>query len=381
MRRWLRSSLPSTAVIYLSTLFAVFAPGAGAAAPDLSLLRLPADHAIEIWADGIAGARSMARSPRGTVFVGTRDGGGRVYAIREIAPGQRRARIIAAKLNMPNGIAFRDGALYVAESDKILRFDDIDADLDALQAFAGDSTVSNVELPRKPVIVATLPSYRHHGWRYLGFGPDGKLYLPLGVPCNVCDKDAEGLATIVRMNADGSGYEIVARGVRNSVGFAWHPRTGELWFTDNGRDMLGDDTPPCELNRLSRPGEHFGFPFCHGSDVVDPEFGTLGSCATSTLPVQNLGPHVAPLGMLFRDENTVLIAEHGSWNRSQKIGYRLTRVRLEGNRAVAYEEFIGGWLQPGEKVIGRPVDLMTLPDGSLLVSDDFAGVIYRVRSL
>lgn len=378
--RWLERSLLSAALFSVILLLTAVSP-ARAAAPDLSLLRLPAGQAIEIWAEGVVGARSLARSPRGTVFVGTRDGGGRVYAIREIEPGQRRVRIIAARLNMPNGIAFREGALYVAESDKILRFDDIDAQLDAAAAFAGDAAVNAIELPTPPITVATLPSYRHHGWRYLGFGPDGKLYLPLGVPCNVCDKDEEGLATIVRMDADGSNFEVVARGVRNSVGFAWHPRTGELWFTDNGRDMLGDDTPPCELNRLSRIGEHFGFPFCHGSDVVDPEFGALGSCASSTKPVQDLGPHVAPLGMLFQDENTVLIAEHGSWNRSEKIGYRLTRVRLEEGRAVAYEEFVGGWLQPKEKVLGRPVDLLAMPDGSLLVSDDFAGVVYRLRSL
>jgi glucose/arabinose dehydrogenase len=247
--------------------------------------------------------------------------------------------------------------------------DDIDARLD----HAGTA------LPA-PVTIATLPQDRHHGWRYIAFGPDDKLYVPIGAPCNVCDRDDDGYSMITRMNPDGSGREVVARGVRNTVGFRWHPKTGELWFTDNGRDMMGDDVPPCELNRVSRVGEHFGFPFCHGDDVVDPEFGKLGQCSQSTRPVQSLGAHVAPLGVLFDPRGDAIVAEHGSWNRSEKSGYRLTRVRLEGNRAVGYEEFVGGWLRPDGKVTGRPVDLLALPDGSMLVSDDLAGVIYRIHS-
>ncbi|MEY4215011.1 MAG: hypothetical protein RL458_3237, partial [Pseudomonadota bacterium] len=217
-----------------------------AAAPDLSSLRLPAGAKIEVWVDGVANARSMTRSARGTVFVGTRTGGGRVYAVRTRADGSREVLTIASGLNTPNGVAYRQGSLYVAEIDRILRYDDID---------------NRLQTPPAPVIVTTLPAERHHGWRYMAFGPDDKLYVAIGAPCNVCDRDKEGYATIVRMNADGSGREVVARGVRNSVGFTWHPRTRELWFTDNGRDMLGDDVPPCELNRLSKPGEHFGFPF------------------------------------------------------------------------------------------------------------------------
>jgi glucose/arabinose dehydrogenase len=334
-----------------------------AAAPDLSSLRLPAGAKIEVWVDGVANARSMTRSARGTVFVGTRTGGGRVYAVRTRADGSREVLTIASGLNTPNGVAYRQGSLYVAEIDRILRYDDID---------------NRLQTPPAPVIVTTLPAERHHGWRYMAFGPDDKLYVAIGAPCNVCDRDKEGYATIVRMNADGSGREVVARGVRNSVGFTWHPRTRELWFTDNGRDMLGDDVPPCELNRLSRPGEHFGFPFCHGTDVRDPQFGQLGRCETITRPVQSLGAHVAPLGVLFDRRGDVIIAEHGSWNRSEKSGYRLTRVRMQGDRAVAYEEFVGGWLTADGKIVGRPVDLLSLPDGSMLVSDDLAGVIYRI---
>ena len=351
------------AAIAVSLGLSIMSVAAIAAAPDLAALRVPPGAKIEVWADGVANARSMARSTLGTVFVGTRTGGGRVYAVRTRTDGSREVLTIASGLNTPNGVAYRKGALYVAEIDRILRYDDID---------------NRLQAPPSPVIVTTLPGERHHGWRYMAFGPDEKLYVAIGAPCNVCDRDKEGYATLVRMNADGSGREVVARGVRNSVGFTWHPRTRELWFTDNGRDMLGDDVPPCELNRLSKPGEHFGFPFCHGADVRDPEFGSLGRCDAISRPVQPLGAHVAPLGLLFDRRGDVIIAEHGSWNRSEKSGYRLTRVRMQGDRAIGYEEFVGGWLTPDGKVLGRPVDLLSLPDGSMLVSDDMAGVIYRI---
>ncbi|MBV6425229.1 MAG: hypothetical protein NAOJABEB_03044 [Steroidobacteraceae bacterium] len=340
------------------------------AAPAVDGLTLPPGFHIEPWVADIPNARSMARAEGGTVFVGTRQGGV-VYAVRTGAGGTREVLTIARGLDMPNGVAVRDGALYVAEMAKIWRYDAIERHLDA---------------PPKPVLVAELPAEHHHGWRHIAFGPDGKLYVGIGAPCNVCDRDKEDFATIVRMNADGSGREVVARGVRNSVGFAWHPRTHELWFTDNGRDLLGDDVPPCELNRVSRAGENFGFPFCHAGTIVDPEFGRLGRCADATPPVQALGPHVAPLGMLFYTgrqfpaeyRNQVFIAEHGSWNRTHRIGYRITLVRLEGNRAVSYAPFVSGWLGADGSVSGRPVDLLQLPDGSLLVSDDKAGAIYRI---
>ena len=351
-----------------SLVVASAATSSSAAAPNLAELRVPAGFGIEIWADGVANARSMTRSERGTVFVGTRTGGGRVYAIRSTPAGERSVTVIASGLNSPNGVAYRDGALFVAEIDRILRYDDIDARLDA-----------GAKVLPAPVTVATLPKDRHHGWRYIAFGPDGKLYVPIGAPCNVCDRDADGYSMITRINPDGSGREIVARGVRNTVGFRWHPKTRELWFTDNGRDMLGDDIPPCELNRLSRVGEHFGFPFCHGKDVADPEFGGKGRCADFTPPVQALGPHVAPLGMLFDREGTqVIIAEHGSWNRTKKVGYDVVRVALDAKGQVTKKEvFVSGWAE-GEDYFGRPADVHVLPDGSLLVSDDVAGAIFRV---
>jgi glucose/arabinose dehydrogenase len=230
-----------------------------------------------------------------------------------------------------------------------------------------------------------LPSETHHGWKFIAFGPDGKLYVPVGAPCNICDPDPQRFANIMRMNADGSDPEVYAQGVRNSVGFDWHPQSKELWFTENGRDRLGDDVPPDELNRAPRAGMHFGYPYCHGGDISDPEFGTARPCAEFTAPAQKLGPHVASLGMRFYTgkmfppeyRNQIFIAEHGSWNRSDRIGYRVTLVRLQENRVVSYEPFASGWLQDGG-VWGRPADVLVLPDGSLLVADDYADAIYRI---
>ncbi len=344
------------------------------AAPDLSHIRLPEGFAIEVFVADLPKARSMALGDRGTLFVGTRKDS-RVWAVptERDAQGHYRAAgeplVIASGLNMPNGVAFADGGLYVAEVSRISFYPDIESRLD--------------DPPAPRVIRDDYPTAAHHGWRYLAIGPDGKLYVPIGAPCNICDED--GFAVITRMNRDGTGREVFARGVRNTVGFTWHPVTGEMWFTDNGRDWMGDDLPPCELNRAPRPGLHFGYPMCHGADVADPEFGRDVDCSAYVPPVQELGPHVAPLGVKFYTgeawpeawRNQVFIAEHGSWNRSEKIGYRITVVRLEGDRATAYEPFAQGWLNDGE-FSGRPVDLLVLPDGSMLVSDDFAGAIYRI---
>lgn len=351
------------------------AAAALAAAPDLSQLTLPPGFRIEVWAEGVDNARSMVRSERGTVFVGTRTAG-KVYAVRE-RDGRREVRLVAQGLNVPNGVAMQDGALFVVENDGVRRFDDIERRVDAAVDNAGVGA---------GVAVATLTADRWHGWRYAAFGQDRKLYVTLGAPCNVCDKDSEGYSQIVRMNADGSAREVVAHGVRNSVGLAWHPRTHELWFTDNGRDMLGDDVPPCEINRVRKVGEHFGFPFCHAGNITDPEFGKLGRCDDTVAPVQRLGAHVAPLGLKFYSgtqfprewRGRLLFAEHGSWNRSSKVGYRLAMLRFDGDRVAGYENFVSGWLRPDGKVVGRPVDLLQWPDGSLLVSDDLAGVIYRI---
>jgi glucose/arabinose dehydrogenase len=336
---------------------------------DLSDIRLPDGFSIEVYAANVPNARSMALGDEGTVFVSTRSDG-RVFAVRPAASGPPEVLTIAEGLRTPNGIDYFDGDLYVAETRRLLRFADIETRLD--------------EQPEYEVLDESFPEERHHGWRYMKFGPDGRLYMSIGAPCNVCDRDGFGI--IQRMDADGSNKETYAYGVRNSVGLEFHPVTGELWFTDNGRDMLGDDLPPGELNHAPQAGMHFGFPFCHGGEVRDPEFGKRRSCDDFEAPAQKLGPHVAPLGLEFYDGNmfpseyrgSVFIAEHGSWNRSQKIGYRITRIRMNGDRAVGYEVFAEGWLQD-EQVSGRPVDLLILEDGSMLVSDDHAGRIYRIR--
>lgn len=345
-------------------LFAVLPSIALASIDDV---QLPPGFAIEEYAD-VPKARSLALGDKGTLFVSNRKGRD-VYAVVENADGSTRTVKLLSGMSTPNGIAFHDGDLYVAEIDRVYRYADIEDNLDAA--------------PAGELLDIDLPSDRHHGWRYIGFGPDNKLYISIGAPCNVCDEF--GYAQIIRMNADGSERETFASGIRNSVGFTWHPTTNELWFTDNGRDMLGDDLPPCELNHAPRAGLHFGYPYCHGGDILDPKYGKGRECENYTPPVQQLGPHVAPLGVKFYTggmfpaeyQNQVFIAEHGSWNRSEKIGYRVTMVRLEGNRAVSYEPFAFGWLQ-GQSVSGRPVDLIVKDDGSMLVSDDLAGKIYRI---
>ena len=278
---------------------------------------------------------------------------------------------IAHGLNEPNGVALRDGALYVAESSRVIRYDNIE---------------DRLKNPPEPVVVSdNFPRQSGHEWKYLRFGPDGKLYVPIGAPCNICEPPDKRQASIARMNADGSDFEIFARGVRNSVGFDWHPDTHQLWFTDNGRDLLGDDLPSDELNFAPEIGMNFGFPYCHQGDLPDPTFGKKHPCSEFVPPAAKLGPHVASLGMRFYTgnmfpseyKNQIFIAEHGSWNRSIPIGYRVARVRLEGNRVVEQNIFAEGWLQGGE-AWGRPVDVLVMPDGALLVSDDRAGAIYRI---
>ncbi len=339
-------------------------------------LTIPEGFKIEVYADSIKGARSMAMGDDGTLFVSTRNKK-TVYAIQDLDQDFKadHITILDSTLNVPNGIAFKDGSLYVAEVDRLLRYDDIE---------------SKLENPPTPVVVYDdYPSEFHHGWKYIAFGPDGKLYVPVGAPCNICERSAEDerFATITRMDPDGSNREIYAKGVRNTVGFTWHPETKELWFTDNGRDMLGDDIPPCELNRVTEAGQHFGYPYCHGGTVKDPEFGDQHPCDDFVAPVQALGAHVAPLGVKFNTGNMfpekykghAFIAEHGSWNRSKKVGYKISLVKIEDSKAVAYETFIEGWLDDASQdQFGRPVDLLFLKDGSLLISDDYGNAIYRV---
>jgi glucose/arabinose dehydrogenase len=340
----------------------------------LACIKLPPGFSIDYYAENVKGARSMTLSPNGTLFVGSRDAGN-VYAVLDRNNDSKAddVIVIAQGLNSPNGVAFRNGSLYVAEVSRIIRYDNIEAML---------------ENPPAPVVVNnSFPSDQAHGWKYIKFGPDGKLYVPVGMPCNICNMEGvdERYGTIMRMEPNGSQLEIFARGIRNTVGFAWHPQTEELWFTDNGRDWLGNDIPPDELNRAPQIGMHFGFPFCHAGDIPDPEFGSLRNCSEFTPPEMKLGPHVAALGMtfytgtMFPEEyrNQIFIAEHGSWNREIPIGYRVSLVRLENGKAVSYELFADGWLQ-GLAAWGRPVDVFVMPDGALLVSDDKNNAIYRI---
>ena len=340
-------------------------------------IKLPGGFRISVYAENIPAARSMTLSSEGTLYVGTfgEFGGkavGKVYALRDEDGDGRAERVItiADGLNYPNGVAMRGGDLYVAEISRILRYDDIDHHLDA---------------PPTPVVVSdAFPTEYHHGWKNIEFGPDGKLYVPVGAPCNTCVPD-DRHAGIFRMNADGSDLEAYARGIRNSVGMAWHPVTGELWFTDNGRDLWGDDRPPEELNHAPVAGLHFGFPYRYGKDLVDTTYPTSMSDADFTPAAMEFPAHNAMLGLRFytgdafpaQYRNQLFIASHGSWNRAHPDGYRVTLVRFKDNMPGGYEQFASGWLV-NDKFWGRPVDVEMLADGSLVVSDDFNGCIYRI---
>jgi glucose/arabinose dehydrogenase len=332
---------------------------------------VPPGFKVEIWASGMPGVRHMVRGDGGTIWAGTRTIG-RVYEIKD-AGGQRTSRVLVDKLTQPNGVAFKDGRLYVVAIDKVLRYDGIESNPNA-----------------QPVDVTSafnLPPKQHHGWKYVKFGPDGKLYIPFGAPCNICLPE-DAYAQIRRYNPDGSGMEVVARGVRNSVGFDFHPATRELWFTDNGRDWMGDDGPEEELNRVSRVGEFFGYPFCHANGIPDPDVRKANACDGMTRPVTLLGPHAAAMGMRFYTgsmfpaeyRGSAIVARRGSWNRTRLAGYDVVRVSASPDgRNARVEPFITGWADPAtNKFWGRPVDVLQMPDGSLLVADEQMGAIYRV---
>ncbi|MBB1322067.1 sorbosone dehydrogenase family protein [Shewanella sp. SR43-8] len=382
------------------TLLTAFTLGMSLSCPSQALpldrIQLPQGFSIDIYAENIENARQMALGDNGTVFVGSRKAGN-VYALIDTNHDFKADKkiIVATDLFMPSGIAFHQGSLYVAEVDKIWRYPDIEKSLPTI--------------PKAELVFDKLPNKSHHGWKFIAFGPDGKLYVPVGAPCNVCESELP-FASILKLDPDsqladnqltgsqqtqtkkaGSTQQdsmqttIVAQGVRNSVGFDFHPVTGELWFTDNGRDMMGDDLPDDELNRVSQTGQHFGFPYVHNNNIADPEFTNPEIAKLNTPPALTLGAHVAALGMEFYQgqqfpaeyKNTILIAQHGSWNRSNKVGYRIMKVVLNGNTVSDYSPFATGWLN-GEQSWGRPVDVMTLADGSILVSDDFANAVYRI---
>ena len=362
-------------LLLLSSLFSV---GTLAALP-LDKLSLPEGFTIGVFAENVKNARQMALGDKGTVFVGSRSAG-LVHAVIDKDQDGKAEQVIeiARDLTMPSGLTFKDGDLYVSEISQIRKFANIEDKLNA---------------PGKgEIIINDLPSDRHHGWKNIDFGPDGWLYVPVGTPCNVCitkggEKfDDERYDAILKYNLVTKERVWVARGVRNSVGFDWHPTTGEMWFSDNGRDWLGDDLPPCEINRVSREGQHFGYPYFHGGDIPDPDFSKGKKREDYVEPVARLGAHVAPLGIHFYQgkqfpkayKKSLFVAEHGSWNRSKKVGYRVMMATTSDTGVDSYDTFIEGWLQADDEVWGRPVAFLAMPDGSLLISDDFADAIYRV---
>ena len=338
----------------------------------INKLKLPKGFAVEIWATGMPGGRAMARGDKGKIYLGTR-GIGRVYEVTD--DGTRRSvRVVVDKLVQPAGVAMHGGSLYVMAINKVLRFDGIE----------GNPGVAPVDLTDK----FDLPPEQHHNWKYIAFGPDGKLYVPFGAPCNICEPPKE-YAQIRRYNADGSGKEVIATGVRNTQGFTWHPKTGELWFTDHGRDWMGDKGPEDELNRMTKAGLNFGYPYCHAKGVLDADFKRADGCKGVTLPVATMGPHAAAMGVIFYTgsmfpkeyQNTMFVARKGSWNRTVKFGFDVVNVRpsKDGKKA-SVKPFMTGFLEDAKagKFWGRPAYLLQMPDGALLVSDEQMGAIYRI---
>jgi glucose/arabinose dehydrogenase len=370
------------AAVFVAVLAAGLATSARQAPAPVASLTLPEGFHAAVFAEGVDNARSMVLGPQGTVFVGSQYSG-KVHAVvdRDGDHKAERVVLIASGLDQPNGVAMRSGSLYVATRSRLLRFDDIENHLDA---------------PPTPVTVrGDLPNpSAGHTWKFIAFGPDDMLYMSVGSTCNIC-APAPMTAAIVRMKPDGSGMEVFAEGVRNSVGFDWHPVTHEMWFTDNGRDLLGDDVPSDELNVAWKPGLNFGFPFCHQGDVADPEFGAQRACSTAEPPVLKVGAHVAAIGFTFYTgsmfpasyKNAAIIAQHGSWNRSTPSGYRVMVAHTDGRKVTGYEPLLDGFL-PGANApagrgattaaSGRPADVIQLRDGSVLVSDDRSGRLIRI---
>ena len=332
-------------------------------------LKVPKGFKVEIYTSGIANARSMRMGDKGTLFVSNRilD---KVWAVVD-KNGKRENKVIASGLDRPNGLVFHQGTLYIAEGTKISKMENIE---------------DNLDNPPKPVVIySDFLNHQSHGWKFMGLGPDNKLYVNVGSPCNICEPP-ETNGQLRRINLDGTGAEVVVRGVRNSVGFDWHPVSKELYFTDNGRDWLSEDLPNDELNRVTKQGQHFGFPYCHQGNFTDREMGWGRTCDEFEKPAALLGPHVAALGMRFYTgkmfpaeyQNGIFIARHGSWNKSKKLGGDIIYVTLNKDGSVkSFKPFLTGFLQ-NNGYVGRPVDVLVMKDGSLLISDDHAGAVYRV---
>ena len=352
------------------------APHAGkltvTAAADIPIqnLKLPAGFKAEIWSHGTPGGRAMARGDSGKIYVGTR-GLGRVYEITDNGK-ERTSRVVVDKLNQP-AVTMHKGSLYVMAIDKVLRYDDIEK----------NPNVQPVDLTAK----FNLPPEQHHNWKYIRFGPDHKLYVPFGAPCNIC-VPGDAYSQLRRYDADGSNMEVVARGIRNTVGFDWHPVTKELWFNDHGRDWMGDDGPEDELNRITKTGQNFGFPYCHANGIPDKDFKKANPCEGVTLPVQTMGPHAAVMGLHFYTgsmfpaeyKNAMFVARKGSWNRTKKSGFDVVMVRADADgKNAKISPFVTGFLdEKGESFAGRPAYILQMPDGALLLSDEQMGAIYRI---
>ena len=342
-------------------------------ASEIDEIKLPDGFKISVYAR-VKNARAMTMSANGILYVGSRKEG-KVYAVVDSNQDGKadEVTIVAENLHYPTGVTWHQDRLYVSEVSRILLFDSID------HVYR--------KKPSYRIFPYTFPSEEHHGWKFIRIGPDGYLYVPVGAPCNICLRnDDPRFASIMRISLNGKNSEIIAHGVRNTVGFDWNPISGTFWFTDNGRDWMGDDLPPCELNVLKKKGNHFGFPYCHGNQIQDPDYGKKASCDTFISPAMMLGPHVAPLGMRFYNHtrfpkkyhNGIFIAEHGSWNRTKPIGYRITFVPVHQDEALGYEVFASGWLRSDGSRWGRPADVLVTPQGDLLISDDYGDAIYRI---
>jgi len=366
--------------LILSILISIFFLSFSQPPLPIDRLKLPPGFKIEVIAR-VGGARQISISPRGIIFVGSR--GGVVNALLPIGPGRYETVVIARGLNTPNGVHFHNGILYVGLVDRILRYPDIE---------------NRIRNPPEPTIVATFPTDRSHGWKYIKVH-NNRLYVPVGAPCNTCNV-SDAHAALFSVNLNGTDRRVIARGIRNTVGFDWDPETGNLWFTENGRDNWGNDTPPDELNHVPVEGRHYGFPYCYGKNLVDSQFNREGNCNAYVPATYELGPHVAALGLSFytgtrfpqQYRNNIIFAEHGSWNRQIPIGYRVMWVNKNDRTPQSYKVFIDGWLNLPNSVKltdvseekdtpyawGRPVDVLNAPDGSIFISDDKAGAIYRV---